>query len=155
MSAKELQNILAVVLHDFTESKVSELLGHAAVDPEGNIDYIDFINWVFAAADVSDSCEQPASEAASPVPAEDVASASVYDDFDWSKFDDVLQSGSMSVVKASYFKRCLESNEPFKDRSNIPSELIYKGEEALSNWKTFGNLFLIIFSYSWLKLEFI
>ena len=43
----------------------------------------------------------------------------------------------MAVIKASYFKECLEKGEPFRDRSNIPAEYIYSGEEVIENWKKY------------------
>jgi hypothetical protein len=54
-------------------------------------------------------------------------------------------------VKASYLQKCLEKGEPFQDRSNIPPEFFYSGEEVVENWKKYGNMFLMIVSYSWLS----
>ena len=71
-----------------------------------------------------------------------------FSDIEGTRFAEVLRRGHMAVIKASYFKECLEKGEPFQDRSNIPAEYIYTGEEVLENWKKYGNMFLMILSYS-------
>ena len=91
---------------------------------------------------------------------DDIASATLvpleklpesFSDIEGTRFAEVLRRGHMAVIKASYFKECLEKGEPFQDRSNIPAEYIYTGEEVLENWKKYGNMFLMILSYSWLS----
>ena len=74
-----------------------------------------------------------------------------YQDIEGTQFAEVLRGGCMAVIKASYFKQCLEKGEAFKDRSHIPPEFIYTGEEVVENWKRYGSMFLIILSYSWLS----
>ena len=91
---------------------------------------------------------------------DDIASATLvpleklpesFSDIEGTRFAEVLRRGHMAVIKASYFKECLEKGEPFQDRSNIPAEYIYTGEEVLDYWKKYGNMFLMILSYSWLS----
>ena len=62
---------------------------------------------------------------------DDIASASLvpleklpesFSDIEGTRFAEVLRRGHMAVIKASYFKECLEKGEPFQDRSNIPAE---------------------------------
>ena len=57
----------------------------------------------------------------------------------------------MVVVKTSYFSQCLKEGQAFADRSNIPAEFKYSGEEAFANWEKYGNMFLVVLSYSWLS----
>ena len=62
---------------------------------------------------------------------DDIASATLvpleklpesFSDIEGTRFAEVLRRGHMAVIKASYFKECLEKGEPFQDRSNIPAE---------------------------------
>ena len=64
------------------------------------------------------------------------------------KFAEVLRRQCMAVIKMSYFEECLEKGQAFADRSNIPVEFIYSGEEAVANWEKYGNMFLVILSYT-------
>ena len=57
----------------------------------------------------------------------------------------------MVVIKTSYFTQCLKKGQAFADRSNIPAEFKYSGAEAFANWKKYGNMFLVVLSYSWLS----
>ena len=50
------------------------------------------------------------------------------------------------MIKASYFRECLEKGQAFADRSKIPADFIYSGEEAVANWEKYGNMFLTILS---------
>ena len=46
---------------------------------------------------------------------------------------------------------CLQKGQTFADRSNIPPNFIFSGEEVIANWTKYGNMFLVILSYSWLS----
>ena len=74
-----------------------------------------------------------------------------YSKIEGTRFEDVLRRSSMVAIKSSYFRDCLDKGEPFKDRSNIPPESVFSGEEVVDYWKRFGNAFLVIVSYSWLS----
>jgi len=87
---------------------------------------------------------------AAPVPVL-IPNDSEYGNIDGTEFEDVLRRGCMAVVKSAYFKDCWEKRSPFKDRSNIPPEFIFDGDEAVRRWKEFGNAFLLIVSYPWLS----
>ena len=67
------------------------------------------------------------------------------------KFAEVLRRECMVVIKTSYFTQCLKEGQAFADRSNIPAEFKYSGEEAFANWEKYGNMFLVVLSYSWLS----
>ena len=67
------------------------------------------------------------------------------------KFAEVLRRGCMAVIKTTYFRECLEKGQPFADRSNIPADFVYSGEEVVANWEKYGNMFLVILSYTWLS----
>ena len=58
----------------------------------------------------------------------------------------VIRLWCMAVIKASYFRECLEKGQAFADRSKIPADFIYSGEEAVANWEKYGNMFLTILS---------
>ena len=51
------------------------------------------------------------------------------------KFAEVLRRECMVVIKTSYFTQCLKEGQAFADRSNIPAEFKYSGEEAFANWE--------------------
>merc|ERR1719353_1092677 len=67
------------------------------------------------------------------------------------KFAEVLRRECMVVIKTSYFTQCLKEGQVFADRSNIPAYFKYSGEEAVANWEKYGNMFLVVLSYSWLS----
>ena len=95
------------------------------LDDEGKISCEKLVQWIY-----QDKVNEVAKD----------SSTSEYEDLDWSMFEEVLRSGNMAVVKASYFKMCLENGESFKDRSNIPEDFIYDGEGSVSKKRTGGPL---------------
>lgn len=73
-----------------------------------------------------------------------------YQDTDGTRFAELLSQGSVTVVKSSYFGKCLAENVPFQDRANIADEWFIPAEEVMPLWNTHGARFLVVVSYSWL-----
>lgn len=76
-----------------------------------------------------------------------------YRDMEHTRFADILKTGKLAVVKASYFERCLSNGVPFEDRASIPPEYIMKGNDVINTWKKHGAKCLVIFSYAWLTAQ--
>jgi len=76
-----------------------------------------------------------------------------YQDFENTRFSEVLACGDIAVVSSKYFHECVKSGQPFADRANIPDKFFIKGEKLMALWENYGFWFLVVVSYGWLAYD--
>jgi hypothetical protein len=70
-----------------------------------------------------------------------------------SRLAQLIESGSISVVRASYFEDCEMRNLPFGRRQDISSMFMWPGNVAVQQWAEHGKCFLCNVSYCWLSKQ--
>jgi len=68
-----------------------------------------------------------------------------------SRLAELILSGAIAVIRASYFEDCFVRGLPFGRRQDVPFMFIWPGPTAIDNWMKGGKCFLCNVSYSWLS----
>jgi len=91
--------------------------------------------------------------AASPEPEAEAEAANEYDVQQGGRLARAIESGTLAVVRASYFEDCLKRQEKFGHRVQLPAEAVFEPADAAEQWYKHCFKFLLVVSYSWLTAE--